>query len=200
MTKHLSGEQRRAEILEAALFEIDEKGLSNLTMEAIAARTPLSKGGVYRFFSNKRAVVLSLVKHIVDMHSSWDIDEILRWGLPLKETVMKVVFPENWGERDLKIHRVWVKILTETTNDEPLKKEVRRQQIRAVRKYSKLIKAILKRDGLRVRKGANLNLILSIGLSFYDGLLINHMLGTPARVLESHLRRFIELSINDAMI
>jgi AcrR family transcriptional regulator len=60
-------------------------------MEAIAARTALSKGGVYRFFANKREVALALYTRCYDEHLDFEIDDAVAWGLPISETISCMV-------------------------------------------------------------------------------------------------------------
>ena len=90
MTRHLSQEERIDEILNAALSEASENGTANLTMEAIVARTSLSKGGVYRFFANKREVLLGLFAFFyAALHLSvyLGLDQGFAWSFILEDVV-----------------------------------------------------------------------------------------------------------------
>ncbi len=60
MTKRLSKENRKSEILEAAREVFLEKGFSKTTMEDVIARTTLSKGGVYHYYSNTHEMIIDL--------------------------------------------------------------------------------------------------------------------------------------------
>jgi AcrR family transcriptional regulator len=58
MTKKLPKEERRTTIVNAAMEEFLEKGFERASMEAIANRAGISKGGVYHHFKNKDEVLL----------------------------------------------------------------------------------------------------------------------------------------------
>lgn len=55
-------EERESEIKEAALKVFLNKGYRNTTMEDIIYETTLSKGGVYRYFSNPREIMIAIMK------------------------------------------------------------------------------------------------------------------------------------------
>jgi len=72
MTKKLAKDERMREIVAAAITEFLEKGYENTTMEAIAIRAGLTKGGIYHHFDSK--------------------DEILGYAnLSISEPIMKLV-------------------------------------------------------------------------------------------------------------
>lgn len=62
MRKRLSEHERRREILEAARTCFLELGFASTTMEAIIARTSLSKGGVYRYYASTTDMLVDLMK------------------------------------------------------------------------------------------------------------------------------------------
>jgi AcrR family transcriptional regulator len=57
MTKKLSKDERIREIVAAAVAEFLEKGYENTTMEAIAMRAGLTKGGLYHHFDSKDEIL-----------------------------------------------------------------------------------------------------------------------------------------------
>lgn len=59
MTENKPKEKRIAEIIDAAVDEFVEKGFEKTTMESIAARANLTKGGVYHHFSGKDEILLA---------------------------------------------------------------------------------------------------------------------------------------------
>lgn len=61
MTKHLSEQERREQILSAARDEFIRKGYASTRVEDVAKRASLSKGAVYFYFSSKRALFTALV-------------------------------------------------------------------------------------------------------------------------------------------
>lgn len=66
MTRHMSEEVRREQILEAARLAFVETGYIPTRMEDIARRAGLSKGGVYFHFSSKRELFDALVQQEYD--------------------------------------------------------------------------------------------------------------------------------------
>lgn len=59
MTQKEPKEKREAKILEAAIEVFVENGYEGATMEAIAKRAGLTKGGLYHHFSSKEVILLS---------------------------------------------------------------------------------------------------------------------------------------------
>jgi AcrR family transcriptional regulator len=55
-----------AAVVEATVAEIDEKGLGNCTMEAIAARAGIGKATLYRRWPNKEALFYFLASQLTD--------------------------------------------------------------------------------------------------------------------------------------
>jgi AcrR family transcriptional regulator len=53
--------EREKSILEAALFELDRSEVSEITMSAIAARTGLTRTGIYQYFSSVDDIFAELV-------------------------------------------------------------------------------------------------------------------------------------------
>src|ERR1700744_1454649 len=56
---------RPAEILDAALKVFAEKGVAGARMEDIAARAGVTKGAIYLYFENKKAVFKTLVRESI---------------------------------------------------------------------------------------------------------------------------------------
>lgn len=57
---------KRDSILDAALLVVDEKGARHLTIDAVAARSGVSKGGVLYHFQSKQALLSGMLQHLVD--------------------------------------------------------------------------------------------------------------------------------------
>ncbi|MFH1852757.1 MAG: TetR/AcrR family transcriptional regulator [Candidatus Neomarinimicrobiota bacterium] len=62
--------QRREQILEAALDVIVEKGYESSRMDDIVQASQLSKGAIYWYYKSKKEVYLSLVNHWVFRYSA----------------------------------------------------------------------------------------------------------------------------------
>lgn len=59
MTKKETGEKRIGDIIDAAVLEFIEKGYDAASMESIAARAGLTKGGLYYYFSGKDDILIA---------------------------------------------------------------------------------------------------------------------------------------------
>jgi len=62
--------QRKAQILDAALAVIVQKGYDNSRMDDIVASSKMSKGAIYWYYKSKKEVYLSLVNHWVHNYSA----------------------------------------------------------------------------------------------------------------------------------
>ena len=62
--------QRKAQILDAALAVIVQKGYENSRMDDIVATSNMSKGAIYWYYKSKKEVYLSLVNHWVHNYSA----------------------------------------------------------------------------------------------------------------------------------
>tara|TARA_Y100000310_G_scaffold249942_1_gene256093 strand:- start:353 stop:958 length:606 start_codon:yes stop_codon:yes gene_type:complete len=67
---------RKIQILDAALDVIVQKGYSDCRMDDIVAKANLSKGAIYWYYKSKKDIFLSLVNHWVN-----------RWGVTLNHIV-----------------------------------------------------------------------------------------------------------------
>lgn len=62
-TAHAPAEQRRTQILDAAVRCFAKSGYERATMDDVAESAGLSKGSLYRFFESKDEILLSLFEH-----------------------------------------------------------------------------------------------------------------------------------------
>jgi len=62
-TAHASPEQRRGQILDAAIRCFSKAGYERATMDDVAEASGLSKGSLYRFFKSKDEILLALFEH-----------------------------------------------------------------------------------------------------------------------------------------
>ncbi|MFW5739420.1 MAG: TetR/AcrR family transcriptional regulator, partial [Myxococcota bacterium] len=148
MTKHRKKEEWIDEILNAAAARIVEEGYPNLTMEAIAARTTLSKGGVYRYFSNKRDVALALFQRVYMNSVDFDIDEIVALNLSIENTIRHLLESHREAAQLQQDHSIWVQLIPETLWDEGFREERKRLFSMLEAKYASLFRRIAERDGL----------------------------------------------------
>lgn len=59
MTKNEPRDKRASQLIEAAVAEFAEKGFENASMDAIARRAGLTKGGLYHHFGSKDEILLA---------------------------------------------------------------------------------------------------------------------------------------------
>ena len=69
-------DQRKNQILKAALFVIVEKGYERSRMDDIVQSSKLSKGAIYWYYKSKKEVYLSLVDHWVKNYNSGFIENL----------------------------------------------------------------------------------------------------------------------------
>ena len=58
---------KRSNILDAALAIVDENGARHLTIDAVAAKSGVSKGGVLYHFATKQALLSGMLQHLVEL-------------------------------------------------------------------------------------------------------------------------------------
>jgi AcrR family transcriptional regulator len=60
---------KRKDIVEAALRVVEEQGANHLTIDAVAAAAGFSKGGVLYHFATKKALLSGMLEHMIDANS-----------------------------------------------------------------------------------------------------------------------------------
>jgi len=87
-----SAENRRPQILQAAIEEFGEKGLAGARVDEIARRSGSNKQLIYYYFQNKeglyRAALGALIEHSHEMLAQWEQEE-----------------PEPWAEEELRLQQ-----------------------------------------------------------------------------------------------
>jgi AcrR family transcriptional regulator len=201
MTRHRTREEWIAEILDAAATEIAENGYASLTMEAVVARTALSKGGVYRFFANKREVALALYSRCYDEHLDFDIDEVVAWGLPISETIFRVIFGQHDPAELSRTQMVWVQLAPEAMRDERFRNARDRSLALLLQKIGTLALRLVVRDGHEIptRFGDTLETALLLGVALMEGIVFQGSTGTSFERQAELVRRFVEIMVAEAL-
>ena len=199
MTKHKNPDERRAEILNAAIDELNATGMHGLTMEGIIARTSLSKGGVYRFYRNKREIIQAVLWHASQKLAAIDVQEALSWQLPLVDTVVQKTFRRMLSEENRALLRVLILLTPEIMHDPELQALLRQHDAMLERDYSELLYGIVRRDNLKFRPGARprIGMIIRMASSLFHGLSVQAMQGVDEASLEEQLVYFIHVSLRD---
>ncbi len=197
MSRHRSKEDRIQEILQAALEEIESRGVPGLTMEGVAARTTLSKGGVYRYFPGKEALVLALFEDAARREVDFDLDAVVAWNLPLRETLVGLLVRERADGARQRARRVWLQLLPESLYKEPFRAAKARLEAIYTAKYRALVLALVARDGLRLRPGYEhpLDLAIQMGSTLKEGLTYRLLTGLSHADADTQFLRFMDMSL-----
>lgn len=197
MSRHRSKEDRIQEILQAALEEIESRGVPGLTMEGVAARTTLSKGGVYRYFPGKEALILALFEDAARREVDFDLDAVVAWNLPLRETLVGLLVRERADGARQRARRVWLQLLPESLYKEPFRVAKARLETIYTAKYRALVLALVARDGLRLRPGYEhpLDLAIQIGSTLKEGLTYRVLTGLSHADADTQFMRFMDMSL-----
>lgn len=67
---------RKLEILDAASKVVSDKGIFNLTLEAVAEQAGISKGGLLYHFPSKEALVQGMVEHLANNYQEKISDKV----------------------------------------------------------------------------------------------------------------------------
>ena len=102
-TRRRAPDDTRAEIIEKALEVAAELGASGFTLDAVAARTSVSKGALLHHFPSKIALLEGMVDHLGRMHTDTILAEAARDPEPygrnarayLRATVNEPVTPQE---------------------------------------------------------------------------------------------------------
>ena len=199
MTKHRKPEQWIDHILEVAAEELVKGGYSGLTMDAIALRTALSKGGVYRFFPNKQAVALALfTKHYKEL-LEFDVQDAIDWNISISDTIHRILFGQWEGTSQDVNQRIWVELISETQRDTAFFEERQRLLLLLRGKFRLLLERLALRDCLEIDVHiiSKLDTTLFLGIALMEGLVLQGAGGTYFGEQSTLARRFIEVMLND---
>jgi AcrR family transcriptional regulator len=90
-------EQRRRQILDAAIDCISEQGWNRTTIDSVGAAAGLSKGALYVHFANKRALLLGLLeRNIEDIEANAAIDSFEALRAHLSSTFDLLASARGW--------------------------------------------------------------------------------------------------------
>lgn len=128
--------ERKREILQAALSVFLETGIADATMEKIIARTSLSKGGVYHYYSNPRQMLVDIFmegnqNRLRIMRDSLRRDHLLPGDLRNSERLAAVLTDKVLN--DLPESKLYALFLIEARKD-PVLQNLYREIVEACRK------------------------------------------------------------------
>jgi AcrR family transcriptional regulator len=202
MTKQKNPNQRKREIIAAAIELLYEKGIIGFTMDAVVARSVLSKGGVYRFYKNRDDLLTDVFQYLAKSFQPITIEAALSWNLPLKDTLMRLLFSVFYRGDGFKLRRIHMQLMLELSGDEHLLEMMQETFDRISNQYKKIIFAIIERDGLNTTPQFEKVIVsgIAIGQSLFDGLIINSLDGMPIDEIENRMHTFIDLILGAALI
>lgn len=202
MTKQKNPDQRKQEIIAAAIELLYEKGITGFTMDAVVARSVLSKGGVYRFYKNRDDLLTDVFQYLAKSFQPIEIETALSWHLPLKDTLMRLLFSVFYREDSFILRRIHMQLMLELSGDEHLLEMMQEMFDRISNQYKKIIFTIIERDGLSTTPQFEKVIVsgIAIGQSLFDGLIINSLDGMPIAEIENRMFTFIDLILGAALI
>ncbi|KDP93379.1 TetR family transcriptional regulator [Brevundimonas sp. EAKA] len=108
-TRRRAPDDTRAEIIEKALEVAAELGASGFTLDAVAARTTVSKGALLHHFPSKIALLEGMIDHLGEMHTDSVLAEAARDPEPYGRNArayLRATVIEPFTPQDISIGRV----------------------------------------------------------------------------------------------
>jgi len=108
-TRRRAPDDTRAEIIEKALEVAAELGASGFTLDAVAARTTVSKGALLHHFPSKIALLEGMIDHLGEMHADSILAEAARDPEPYGRNArayLRATVNEPFTPQDISIGRV----------------------------------------------------------------------------------------------
>lgn len=201
MTKHRKKDDWIDHILEAAGDAVIEGGWSNLTMEGIAARTELSKGGIYRFFPNKRSVALALFKRCYSRYLAFDVEEAVSWRLSIDQTITRLLFNSPTDDQMIRVQLIFLQLAPETFRDDEFRHERESMLAAVVAHFRGLCAKLFQRDGLPLDEdiSSKLETALLLGVALMEGLSFQGSFGMPLSEQTRLVGRFVEIMVHEVI-
>lgn len=109
ITRRRAPETTRAEIIEKALEVAAEVGAMGFTLDAVAARTTVSKGALLHHFPSKTALLEGMIDHLGEMHVQTILAEAARDPEPYGRNArayLRSTVNEPFTPHDVSIGRV----------------------------------------------------------------------------------------------
>jgi AcrR family transcriptional regulator len=114
----------KEKLLETAMRILKEEGSEKLTLEYLAKKTGISKGGLLYHFPNKESIILEIIQRMVDhfekrlQSSQTKSDQITTWSIDYFHSTM-----EDLAESDLQRSGIIAALASYPQLLEPLKKK-----------------------------------------------------------------------------
>lgn len=124
MPRVVDRSERQQELTRAALAVFAERGYHRATMQAVADRAGVSKGGVYDYFDSKEELLVGAAEMMVGALMDQSIEAFARSGGTIHERVELFVGSiitgiKEWAEVCLSLLQVWAEL--GAAKDRPLR-------------------------------------------------------------------------------
>ncbi len=147
-----SKEERRREIREAAIEIFLQKGYRFTTMEDVVAQTTLSKGGVYRYYSGTREILLDIMKqgnqYRMDLLAS--LKE--KMGAPVQGKELLMAMAKNKIYSDNRYSKLYLMFMSELVYDEEMRVLFHELEQQGIEQFVALLKDSLSEKALEAFK------------------------------------------------
>jgi len=174
----LPAEKRRAQLIEAAMKVISQKGYAKATTEAIARRAGLTKGALYFHFDTKKDIFFAVVKNLSEKHL-----EIVTRPLASEPNPLKAIEKMIYAGFELVENRKYFNL--EFWQQANRVKRINAYLEQQHRRFEKTLVAFLKKNfKMNKRKSQSLYLLLHV---LFDGLVVRYQC-SPASVNIPRLR------------
>lgn len=178
MTKHMTREDRREQILESAITCFSKKGYHETTMDDIVVVAGLSKGSLYWHFKNKQELFTRLVETwFTEIEER--VSEILTAGMPAKASLVAILesIQESAGARP-ELVRAMLEYYTMALRDDALRAWMHEAYSANAEMLSALIEKGIEQGEFRK---VNSQAVSRILLAYMDGILLHQDLLTMER-------------------
>ncbi len=115
MPRVVDREVRRSALIQAALFVFAENGYHGATMQQVADRAGMSKGGLYEYFSSKDDLLLGTAEAVINEMSEESMQLLRSSEGPLRQRVARhaeyiLENIEGWAEVSQSMRQVWAEL------------------------------------------------------------------------------------------
>ncbi len=176
MPRIVNRAERRRRIIEAAVAVFAAHGYHGATMQRVADRAALSKGGLYEYFASKQDLLIGAADFLFEELLEPALASFEQSNAPLSarvecfvETLLSDV--EEWSQLSFSVLRVWGELGPE--GDNPLRKVMSRAYKRSADRVQTVFdKAVT--DGEQEKFNTRSAALAIIGT--LDGMVLQHMI------------------------
>ena len=139
MTAKKSPELRKEEIFEAALYCFNKKGYYETSIDDIATRAGISKGGVYHHFTSKKSLFIDLFQCRVNRYFDMLKTNIKSITDPAERIQEFVAKSEEIFQKNLDVLKFSLEFITLSTRDQEIREAVTQVYKNRVNIFAKIL-------------------------------------------------------------